>query len=64
MTEQPKPSAGHGIAADIIAVADFYHLPLDVFLGIGAMENNYLSIRGDTGHAIWKKGATSPIPMC
>jgi hypothetical protein len=43
------------LAADIVAVADFYGLPLDVFLGIGAMENNYLSIRGDINHAIWKK---------
>ena len=43
------------LAADIVAVADFYDLPLDVFLGIGAMENNYLSIRGDVDHAIWKR---------
>lgn len=43
------------LAADIIAVADFYDLPLDVFLGIGAMENNYLSIRGDLTHSIWKR---------
>jgi len=43
------------LAADIVAVAEFYGLPLDVFLGIGAMENNYLSIRGDINHAIWKK---------
>jgi len=45
------------LAADIIAVADFLHLPLDVFLGIGAMENNYLNIRGDLNHDIWKKSA-------
>jgi hypothetical protein len=43
------------LAADIIAVAKFYELPLDVFLGIGAMENNYLSIRGDINHSIWKR---------
>jgi hypothetical protein len=43
------------MAADIIAVAQFYQLPLDVFLGVGAMENNYLSIRGDLEHAVWKK---------
>lgn len=42
------------LAADIVAVAEFYGLPLDMFLGIGAMENN-LSIRGDINHAIWKK---------
>lgn len=45
------------LAADIIAVAKFYDLPLDVFLGIGAMENNYLSIRGDLTHSIWKRRA-------
>ena len=43
------------LAADIIAVAKFYDLPLDVVLGIGAMENNYLSIRGDLTHSIWKR---------
>jgi hypothetical protein len=43
------------LAADIIAVAKFYDLPLDVFLGIGAMENNYLNIRGDINHSVWKK---------
>ena len=43
------------LAADIVAVAEFYDLPLDVFLGIGAMENNYLSIRGDLNHAIRKR---------
>lgn len=43
------------LATDIIAASDFYNLPLDVFLGIGAMENNYLSIRGDINHAIWKR---------
>ena len=45
------------LAADIVAVAEFYNLPLDVFLGIGAMENNYLSIRGDLKHAVWKRKA-------
>jgi hypothetical protein len=45
------------LAADIIEVAKFYDLPLDVFLGIGAMENNYLSIRGDISHSIWKRKA-------
>jgi len=43
------------LAADIIVVAKFYQLPLDVFLGIGAMENNYMSIRGDLEHAVWKR---------
>jgi hypothetical protein len=50
-----SPDEATELAADIIAVAEFYDLPLDVFLGIGAMENNYLSIRGDLNHAIWKR---------
>lgn len=45
------------MAADIIAVSKFYDLPLDVFLGIGAMENNYLNVRGDLEHAVWKRRA-------
>lgn len=45
------------MAADIIAVSQFYDLPLDVFLGIGAMENNYLDIRGDLEHSVWKRRA-------
>ncbi len=44
-------------AADMIAVSEFYDIPLDMLLGIGAMENNYLDIRGDLKHAIWKKHA-------
>ncbi len=45
------------LAADIIAVAKFYDLPLDIFLGIGAMENDYLDIPGDLEHAVWKRKA-------
>ncbi|HTR66772.1 MAG TPA: hypothetical protein VMH85_13425 [Terriglobales bacterium] len=45
------------LAADVIAVAKFYDLPLDVFLGIGAMENNYLDIQGDLQLTVWKKRA-------
>ena len=44
-------------AADMIEVARFYHLPLDMLLGMGAMENNYLDIRGDLQHASWKRHA-------
>lgn len=44
-------------AADMIAVADFYDIPLDMLLGIGAMENNYMDIRGDLQHAVWKRHA-------
>jgi hypothetical protein len=43
------------LAGDIIAVANFYNLPLDLFLGIGAMENNYMNVRGDLEHSIWKR---------
>ena len=45
------------LAADIIAVAHFYSLPLDYFLGVGAMENNYMDANGDLHHAVWKKRA-------
>lgn len=50
-----NPEQASEMAADMIAVADFYQLPLDAFLGIGAMENNYLNIHGDLNHAVWKK---------
>lgn len=43
------------LAGDILEVVRFYNLPLDVFLGIGAMENNYMNIRGDLEHAVWKR---------
>jgi hypothetical protein len=43
------------IAADILEVADFFNIPLDFFLGIGAMENNYMTVKGDIGNAIWKR---------
>jgi len=46
-----------GLAEDIVTVADFFSLPLDLFLGIGAMENNYMNIKGDLGHAVWKQKA-------
>lgn len=44
-------------AADMISVAEFYHIPLDMLLGIGAMENNYLDVRGDLQLAVWKRRA-------
>ncbi len=47
----------HEFAADMIDVAEFYDIPLDMLLGIGAMENNYLDVRGDLRHAIWKRRA-------
>jgi hypothetical protein len=45
------------LAADVTMVAEFYDLPVDVFLGIGAMENNFLNAPGDLNNAIWKKRA-------
>jgi hypothetical protein len=45
------------LAADILDVARFYNLPLDYFLGVGAMENDYMDVNGDLEHAVWKKRA-------
>ena len=45
------------LAADIIAVARFYSVPIEFFLGVGAMENNYLDARGDLEHKVWKRRA-------
>src|SRR5713101_3801211 len=45
------------LAADILDVARFYDLPLDYFLGVGAMENDYMDVDGDLTHAVWKKRA-------
>jgi Transglycosylase SLT domain len=45
------------LAQDVLVVSRFYTFPLDSFLGIGAMENNYMSVRGDLGHQVWKRRA-------
>ena len=45
------------LAADILDVAQFYSLPLDYFLGVGAMENDYMDVDGDLTHVVWKKRA-------
>ncbi len=42
-------------ASDIIAVSRFYNVPLDLLLGVGAMENNYMHWAGDLHHAVWKR---------
>ena len=57
---EPIPKAlsaeeAHHLAGDIITVAEFYSLPLEFFVGIGAMENNYMNVKGDLTHSIWKK---------
>ncbi|CAN5707960.1 hypothetical protein BH10ACI4_BH10ACI4_23160 [soil metagenome] len=64
--ERIEPAAGKSLspedadefAADMIDVAKFYDIPLDMLLGIGAMENNYLDVRGDLRHTTWKKHAS------
>lgn len=45
------------LAEDIVSVTRFYALPLAFFLGIGAMENNFMNVKGDLGHAVWKRRA-------
>ncbi len=42
------------LSRDIFTVANFFDLPLEFFLGIGAMENNYMNVTGDLDHAVWK----------
>jgi hypothetical protein len=51
----PSLEEAEGLAADIIEVAGFYNLPVDILLGIGAIENNFLNAPGDLNNAIWKK---------
>ena len=53
----PTQAQARQLAEDMIVVARFYSLPLEYFLGIGAMENNYMSVRGDLDHAVWKRRA-------
>ena len=56
----PQPLTHHQalrLASDILDVAHFYNLPLDYFLGVGAMENNYMDVNGDLTHAVWKARA-------
>jgi hypothetical protein len=53
----PSREQASDLAADVIAVAQFYSVPLDFFLGVGAMENNYLEVRGDLEHKVWKRKA-------
>jgi hypothetical protein len=61
-TRAPQPLTHHQalrLASDILDVAHFYDLPLDYFLGVGAMENNYMDVNGDLTHTVWKKRAES-----
>ena len=52
-----SPEESEEFAADMIAVAKFYKIPLDLLLGVGAMENNYLDVREDLKHTVWKRHA-------
>jgi hypothetical protein len=57
MDPKPQPltrAQAEQSAADIISVGRFYDLPLDYFLGVGAMENDYMDVNGDLTHAVWK----------
>ncbi len=59
-SQAPQPLTHHQalrLASDILDVAHFYDLPLDYFLGVGAMENNYMDVNGDLTHTVWKKRA-------
>lgn len=53
----PNPTQAQQLARDIVTVADFFLVPIDFFLGIGAMENNYMNVKGDIGNAVWKRRA-------
>jgi hypothetical protein len=53
----PQPlsvSDAQRLAGDILTIAQFYSLPLELLLGVGAMENNYMDVRGDLAHSVWK----------
>jgi hypothetical protein len=54
----PRPTLEEAadLAGDIVELAGFYDVPVDLLLGIGAMENNFLDVPGDLNNAIWKKG--------
>lgn len=57
---EPVPQAlskdeAQRLAEDIVSVTQFYDVPVDFFLGIGAMENNYMNVKGDLGNAVWKR---------
>lgn len=50
-----SPQDAHKFAIDMIDVANFYHIPLSMFLGVGAMENDFLDVRGDLHHTVWMR---------
>lgn len=50
-----SPKESLQFATDMIDVASFYHIPLSMFIGIGAMENNFIDVRGDLDHDVWRR---------
>ncbi len=50
-----SPPESRRFARDMIDVAKFYHIPLSMFIGVGAMENNFVDVRGDLQHAVWTR---------
>jgi hypothetical protein len=54
VTSPLSPTQASFLAADIIAVSEFYQVPIELMLGIGAMENNYMNVRGDLENTAWK----------
>lgn len=52
--ERLTPPEAQEIASDMIAVSRFYSIPLDMMLGVGAMENSYMEWAGDLRHVVWK----------
>jgi hypothetical protein len=55
VTSPLSPTEASLLAADIIAVSEFYEIPIELMLGIGAMENNYMNVRGDLENTTWKR---------
>lgn len=51
----PTPKESLQFATDIVDVANFYHVPLSMLIGVGAMENNFLDVRGDLQHTVWMR---------
>lgn len=43
------------LASDIVTVCRVYAVPVELMIGIGAMENNYLNVPGDLTDTKWKR---------
>ncbi len=51
------PKEASRLAADMIAVSNFYDISLSLLIGIGAMENNFMNVPGDLKNTTWKHHA-------